>query len=73
MAVDGISRLIDNLATGLTQLGSATRQSRSPFQADSGGGNDQADYLSRPRQLINVDGVVLDRNAPRGTYVDITV
>lgn len=70
---NGIPAIVDGLVSGLTALRTSGTVRQRNGAAVGGGASGQSDNADgRPqRQLVNVEGQVLDRTAPRGTYVNI--
>lgn len=73
MALGGIPAIVDGLVSGLNALrGSGAPRTRSvQMTADSAGQGGVGDRRAQ-QQYVNVEGQVLDRTAPRGTYLNIT-
>jgi hypothetical protein len=76
MADNGISKVMSGTVASLPGQRSVEsaqqRASRSVAAAGQGGVGREAPAAGR-RQWVNMDGKVLDRAAPRGTYLNIVV
>ncbi len=80
MADNGISKVIDTVSPGVAgpRNAAAARQRQSRPMATGGAGQDGVNQRSSrsyvpPQQVVNLDGKILDRSAPRGTYLNILV
>ena len=73
MAANGIPAIVDGVVSGLNALRGAGGPRVRGIQAVEGAsGQSAAGDSALQRNFVNVDGQVLDRNAPRGTYLNIT-
>ncbi|HIJ63647.1 MAG TPA: hypothetical protein HPQ04_13215 [Rhodospirillaceae bacterium] len=73
MALSGIPALVDGLVSGLTGIRSSSGpRARGVEAVDGASGQSTTGDSRSQRQYVNVEGRVLDRAAPRGTYLNIT-
>ncbi len=78
MADNGISNIIDSALSGLSGARNAAPARQRQSRPTGGAGQDEVKQRSSrsytpPQQAVNLDGKILDRTAPRGTYLNIVV
>ena len=72
MALSGIPALVDGLVSGIGALRGSGPRVRGVEAVDGASGQSAPGDSRAQRQYVNVEGRVLDRAAPRGTYLNIT-